>query len=92
MGEVETAIRSYIADNILFNVKGYPYADDASFLDEGVIDSMNLLQLVSFVEKRFHLKVADEDIVPEHFDSIARLASYIRARLASGTASDGGAP
>ncbi len=73
-------IRSYIADNILFSDKGYPYPDDASFLNEGIIDSMNLLQLVTFTEQRFGISVKDDDLVPENFDSVTRLAAFIRSK------------
>jgi acyl carrier protein len=74
---VATSIRNYIAQNILFSENTYPHPDEASFLDEGIVDSMNLLGLVSFVEERFGIKVDDRDIVPDNFDSISRLAAYI---------------
>ncbi|MCL5999501.1 MAG: acyl carrier protein [Chloroflexi bacterium] len=74
-------IRTYIAENILFTNKEYPYSDNASFLNEGILDSMNVLQLVMFVEKRFGIKVNDEDIVPENFDSVANLFAYIQRRV-----------
>jgi acyl carrier protein len=74
---VATIIRNYIAQSILFSEDKYPHPDEASFLDEGIVDSMNLLGLVSFVEERFGVKVDDRDIVPDNFDSISKLATYI---------------
>lgn len=82
MPEVEAAIRNYIAENILFT-HVYPHADDTSFLNEGVIDSMNVLELVAFVEEHFHVSVKDEDIVPDNFDSVSRLAAFVRSRMPS---------
>jgi acyl carrier protein len=79
---VRAKIRSYVAENILFTNKTYPYPDEASFLNEGILDSMNVLQLVMFVEKGFGFKVGDDDIVPENFDSVARLADYVLSRTA----------
>ena len=78
MSTPEEIIRQHIAQNILFNKKGYPYPDDASFLDNGIIDSMNVMELIMFVEENFHLETADEDIVPDNFDSVAKIAAYIR--------------
>lgn len=77
---VEGKIRKYIADNILFSKNGYPYSDDASFLENGIIDSMNVLELVVFVEDNFHITVDDQDVVPENFDSITRLATYVQQK------------
>jgi acyl carrier protein len=73
-------IRTYIAQNILFSGNSYPYADDASFLDEGIVDSMNVLELVTFVEDVFGIRVDDQDIVPDNFDSVGKLAAYVRSR------------
>jgi acyl carrier protein len=82
---VEEMIRKYIAENILFSKNGYPYPDDASFLEGGIIDSTNVLELVMFAEEKFSIKVADEDIVPDNFDSVTKLAAFVRsmASLAS---------
>lgn len=82
MQNVEELVRQYIAQNILFSNNGYPYADDASFLDEGIIDSMNVLELVAFVEEKFGITVQDQDIVPDNFDSVSKLAAYVRRQAA----------
>jgi acyl carrier protein len=76
-------VRAYIAENILFNDNGYPYSDDTSFLDQGIVDSMNMLQIVTFVEKQFGIHVDDEDIVPGNFDSINKLVAYVQSKLPS---------
>lgn len=81
MSSVEQQIKTYIASNILFSDNGYPYPDDASFLDKGIVDSMNVLELVSFVEKQFGIVVRDQDLIPDNFDSVSRLADYVRRRL-----------
>jgi acyl carrier protein len=80
MNNIEDMIRKYIAENILFSGNGYPYADSASFLNEGIIDSMNVLELVMFVESKFGVTVADQDIVPDNFDSVTKLADFIRSK------------
>lgn len=80
MDKVASQIRAYIAQNILFSGDSYPYPDEASFLDEGIVDSMNVLELVSFVEGTFDIKVNDHDIVPANFDSVSSLAAYIQSR------------
>ena len=84
MEKTKEMIRRYIANNILFTGDGYPYSDDASFLNEGIVDSMNVLELVMFVEQTFGVKVDDQDIIPDNFDSVTKLATFVesKARLA----------
>jgi len=80
METVEEKIAAYIADNILFSKKGYPHPHDASFLDNGIVDSMNVLELVMFVEEKFGVQVGDGEIVPDNFDSVRKLADFIRRK------------
>jgi acyl carrier protein len=77
---IETTIRTYIAENLLFSGNGYPYTDDTSFLEEGIVDSMGIMELVLFVDEQFGITVEDEELVPDNFDSVTRLASYIRRK------------
>jgi acyl carrier protein len=74
---IKEKIRTYIAENILFSSNGFPHSDDTSFLDNGIIDSMNILELVVFIEENFGITVEDADLTPDNFDSIDRMAEYI---------------
>ena len=80
----ETLIRSYVLENFLFTTDDGQLQDDASFLEEGIIDSTGVLELVMFVEETFGITVEDEEIVPENFDSIQRLARYTRLKMGEG--------
>jgi acyl carrier protein len=79
---IQEQIRDYIATNMLFSDNGYPYEDSTSFLEEGIVDSTGVLELILFVEENFSFKVPDEDITPDNFDSVAQLANYIQTKVA----------
>ena len=79
---IETQIRTYIAEHILFSSDGFPHDNDASFLDEGVIDSMGVMELVAFVKSSFQVEVEARDVTPQNFDSVTRLAAYVRGKQA----------
>ena len=80
MKNAEEMIRTYIAENMLFSDNGYPHSDSTSFLEEGIVDSMGIMELVMFVEENFQISVEDEELVPDNFDSVSRLAAYIRTK------------
>jgi acyl carrier protein len=83
--DTKAQIRQYLAEVLLFSDSGYEYDDNASFLEQGILDSMGVMELVYFVEETFGVKVADQDLTPENFDSVERLADYVsRNRLSSG--------
>ena len=48
MAEIKTQLRDYIAQNLLFSENGFPHDDEASFLEEGIVDSMGVMELVAF--------------------------------------------
>jgi acyl carrier protein len=81
--EIKPQIRNYIAQNILFSDNGFKYDDDASFLEEGIVDSLGIMELVLFIEERFGLSVDDRDLTPDNFDSVNKMANYIQNRLAA---------
>jgi acyl carrier protein len=75
-------IRSFIIENFLFgNDDGLK--DDASFLEEGIIDSTGILELVSFMEEEFSITVDDEELIPENLDSINNVTSYLNRKINS---------
>jgi acyl carrier protein len=77
---IKEKIQNFIAENILFSSGGFPYSDTTSFLDNGIIDSMNILQLGMFIEESFGISVEDDEITPDNFDSIERLAAFIERK------------
>ena len=80
--QIEKDIREFIATNLLYSPEGFAYADDASFLQEGIIDSLGVVELVAFVQKQFGITVDQSEVTPDHFDSVAKLAAFVRNKLA----------
>lgn len=51
--------------------------DDTSLLDTGIVDSTGVLEVISFIETAFGIKVAEQDMIPDNLDSIAKIAAYV---------------
>jgi acyl carrier protein len=84
MEEVAPRIREFISRNFLFSENGFHYGDDASFLGEGIIDSLGIIELVPFVEKQFGISVADHELLPSNFDSVRKLTSFVGRKQGHG--------
>ena len=76
-------IRQYIAKNMLFSEDGYPHDDDASFLEEGIIDSIGFMELVAYVQQTYGIEVGPEELVPDNFDSVNKLGRYVASKKKS---------
>lgn len=54
--------------------------DDDSLLDSGIIDSLGILDIVTFLEEGFGISVSDEDLSPENFDSVGALVRFVNGK------------
>ncbi len=78
--QIESEIKQYVAENLLFSDNGYPYDNDASFLREGIIDSMGVMELVTHVSTTYGLQIESHEVLPDNFDSVSKLAGFIRRK------------
>jgi acyl carrier protein len=84
MSEAREKVRAFIVENFLFGSDD-GLKDDSSFLDEGIIDSTGILELVSFLEEEFGISVEDEELIPENLDSINNVVEYLGKKIAHAT-------
>ncbi len=56
-------------------------ADDQSLLTSGIIDSLGIFRLVAFLEETFSVRIADDEIVHEKFQSIDEINRFVAAKL-----------
>ena len=75
-------IRAFIFSNFLFDAQESALDNDTSFLEQGIIDSTGVLELVEWLEETFAMKVDDEELIPENLDSVNRLAQFIARKTA----------
>jgi acyl carrier protein len=73
----ESDIREFLSREILFFSGDFPYTNETSLLDEGIIDSVGVLELVAFLECRFGVSVAPAEATRDNFDSVRKLADYV---------------
>ena len=73
-------IREFIFENFLFDAEEGDLDNDASFLEQGVIDSTGVLELVEWLEETFEFKIDDEELIPENLDSVNLIAAFIERK------------
>ena len=83
MALIETEVRQYILDNFLFGRTEVEVSSDASFLDLGIIDSTGVLELVTFLEDKYQIKIEDEELVPANLDSLNGITRFVEAKRAA---------
>lgn len=82
MEKIKIKIKAFIVENFLFGDDN-GLKDDTSFLEEGIIDSTGVLELVTYLEEEFDIEVEDEELVPENLDSIENVGLYLKGKNAT---------
>jgi acyl carrier protein len=74
-------IRQFVMENA--EQKGITQvSDDESLMASGIIDSLGIFRLVSFLEDTFRIRVGDDEIVHDNFQSVNHIESFVAAKLA----------
>ena len=79
MDHIDT-VRNFIVENFLFG-DGESLREDMSLMEEGIIDSTGILELLFFLEETFGFSVEDEELVPENMDNLQNISGFIDRKL-----------
>jgi len=75
--DIKKEIRHFIINVFMFGINEMPFADKDSFLENGLLDSIGILELVEFIEKKYGITCEDEELTPENLDSLHNVTEYI---------------
>ena len=77
-------LRAFMAANFCFGDE-LALGDTESFLQAGILDSTGVLQIIFFLEERYQITLADDEIVADNLDSIQRLKIFVDRKLRAHT-------
>ncbi|MGY0619845.1 acyl carrier protein [Lysobacter sp. A378] len=78
----ESRVRQFVHLSFPSALPGEEYSSTQSLIETGVMDSMGVLVMVTWLEEEFGIVVDDEDVIPDNLDSIANLGNYVDRKLA----------
>jgi acyl carrier protein len=76
---VTDRIRAFLADHFPA-ARSRRLDDEDRLLANGILDSLGVLDLVAFLEKEFEITVSDDDLVPDHFETLGRLGAFVQTK------------
>jgi acyl carrier protein len=81
--EIEREVRGFLVEHFLSG-QAENLRTDGSLLGN-VVDSLGVLDLVTFLQDRFKITVEDEDVVPGNLDSVNNLVAFVARKLQANT-------
>ncbi len=77
---MESIIIDYVSRELVNHPDLLPLRNDTPLLESGILDSLALLSLLVFLEKEFNISVDDFEVIPENFNTVESICTYIRSR------------
>ncbi len=78
-------VREFIVENFLFG-DGQQLQDDTSFMESGIIDSTGILELITFLEEKYEIKIEDDELIPENLDNLQNVSRFVDRKVDAGSA------
>lgn len=75
-----STIKNFIIENFLFGDSNN-LQKDTSFLDNGIIDSTGILELISFLEATYEISVDDHELIPENLDTLENINNFLKTKI-----------
>jgi acyl carrier protein len=73
-------IRKFIQTEIMKDTSGGELGNSDNLIESGIIDSLGIQQLIMFLEKEYKLDIADDDLVPDNFETIDAIDKFISSK------------
>jgi len=83
MQDIKSQVRTYIFDNFIMAGDPGDLQDGDSFMERHILDSTGFIELITFLEEAFGIKVEDDDMVPENLDSLDKIENFLRKKKAT---------
>lgn len=80
--EVIAKVRGYITENFLYMRPDFSIGDDDSLLGKGIIDSMGVIEVITFIQQEFSITIDDDDITEENLGTLSAIARYVVGKQA----------
>ena len=74
--DVLETVKAYIVENFLFGDDSR-IGPKTDFIENGILDSTGVLELVGFLEEKFGIRVEDDELVPDNMNSLEKISLYI---------------
>jgi acyl carrier protein len=77
MTPTETAIHEFLTKEVFYDQDLTGLVPGESLLERGLLDSLAILRIVSFCEEQFAITLPDDEVIPDHFESIQAIAALV---------------
>ena len=79
MQDIIAEVRAFLRENFMLE-DAVAIEESTSFMENHILDSTGFMELIMFIEERYGVKVEDQEMVPENFDSLRNIRGYVERK------------
>lgn len=80
-GKIKSMLKNYISKDILLGDRSFEINDDTALIDDNIIDSINLMKLISYIEKKMNIVYDHDDYSVDNFNTINDIVNLINKKI-----------
>ena len=77
LNPTESAIRTFLIEDVFYDKDLKNLGPDDSLLEKGLLDSLSILKTVTFCEEQFGITIPDDEVLPDHFETVRAIAALV---------------
>ena len=82
-------IREYLTSELMKHKNISDFKESDNLIETGILDSLGIMKLLMYLEEKFSIQIADNDLIPENFETINKLLSLVEKKMVVMGAPDG---
>ena len=80
---VAELVRAHIVRTRPHHTRNLDFSDDSSLTSTGILDSVGVFELVAFLEQRFGLEIADDELEWKNFETVTAVTRFVESKMAT---------
>jgi len=80
MGDIRATVREFVVENFMSEGDSSSFTDETDLKESGILDSFSTLNLVSFLENQFHIRLEADDVESGNLFSVVRIEKLVQSR------------
>lgn len=77
MSTLNADLATFIQKHLVGDDRGIAIADDTPLIEKGIVDSIGLMQIVAYLEERVGVRVSDDDVIPDNFETVTAIVQLV---------------
>ncbi|MBN1972124.1 MAG: acyl carrier protein [Sedimentisphaerales bacterium] len=78
--QIQEELQNYIIENILFGEQK-SIDIDADFQENGILDSIGFLEIITFIEEKYDIRIEDNEVIPENLGTLRNISCFIEKKM-----------